>query len=65
MTPLRWEIIQQENGTSKLLRDGEVLNSVIPNKWLEDEVGKYGFCGKEYQNIRRQLSESGKAKIVL
>ena len=60
-----WEIVRKEDGTFEMFHNGELLHEAIPDKWLEDQVGRYGFCGEEYRDIRRQLDQFGKAKIVL
>jgi hypothetical protein len=48
-----------------MFHKGKLLHSSIPDKWPEAQVGRYGFCGPEYHDIRRQLDQGGKAKIVL
>jgi hypothetical protein len=65
MKPDVWEIVKKPDGTFDMFRKGKLLHSSIPEKWLADQVGHYGFCGQEYDDIRRQLEENGKAKIVL
>lgn len=60
-----WEIIRNEDGTFEMFHKGELLHGLIPDRWLEDQLVRYGFCGKEYRDIRRQLDQFGKAKIVL
>jgi hypothetical protein len=65
MKPNVWEIVKAEDGTFALFHKGGLLHSSVPDRWLEAQLGRYGFCGEEYRGIRRQLDESGKAKIVL
>jgi hypothetical protein len=60
-----WEIIKEQNGTFEFFRNGQLLHRAIPDQWLEDQLGQYGFCGEEYREIRRKLDESGRARIVL
>jgi hypothetical protein len=60
-----WEIIKKKDGTFDLFRTGELLHGSIPEKWLVDQLGQYGFCGQEYAAIRHQLDQVGRAKIVL
>jgi len=60
-----WEIVGRPDGTFKLFHNSKLVHGSISDRWLEDELGKYGFCGQEYEDIRRQLSEFGKVKIVL
>ena len=65
MKPNVWEIVRLEDGTFAISHKGKLLHSSIPDRWLEAELGKYGFCGKEYHDIRLQLEHSGKARIAL
>ncbi|PYU52314.1 MAG: hypothetical protein DMG48_07935 [Acidobacteria bacterium] len=60
-----WEIVRKEDGTFEMFHKGELLHGSIPDRWLEDQLVRYGFCGEEYRDIRRQLDQFGKAKIVL
>jgi hypothetical protein len=60
-----WEIVRKTDGTFEMFRKGELLHTSIPDGWLEAQLGQYGFCGQEYEDIRRQLDECGKAKIAL
>jgi hypothetical protein len=60
-----WEIIKKEDGTFDLFRTGKLLHESIPEEWLSDQLGHYGFCGQEYDDIRYQLDLVGRAKIVL
>ena len=60
-----WEIVKKDDGNFEIFRNGKLLNLSIADKWLKAQLGRYGFCGQEYQEIRQQLDELGKAKIVL
>ncbi len=60
-----WEIVRTEDGTFEMFHKGELLHSSIPDRWLERQLARYGFCGEEYRDIRRQLDQFGRAKIVL
>ncbi len=59
-----WEFVRKDDGTFEILHSGKILKTSIPNRWLEEEIGKYGFCGQEYHEIRIQLDRNGKARIV-
>jgi hypothetical protein len=48
-----------------ILRDGCLLHAGIPDRWLEDQLARYGLCGTEYHDIRDQPTTSGSAKVVL
>jgi hypothetical protein len=60
-----WEVLRKEDGTFEIFHQGKLLRDAIPDRWLEDELVRYGFCGEEYHEIRRQLDKTRKAKIVL
>ncbi len=60
-----WEIVRKEGGTFDMFRAGELLHASIADEWLADQLGRYGFCGQEYTDIRRQLDQFGRAKIVV
>jgi hypothetical protein len=60
-----WEIVKNEDGTYDLFRRGKLLHGSIPERWLGEQLGKYGFCGQEYADIRHQLDQAGKARIEL
>jgi len=65
MKPDIWEVAKQADGSFEILHQGELLLGSIPEKWLEAELGRCGFCGQEYDDIRRQLDQCGKARITL
>jgi hypothetical protein len=46
-----------------MLRDGIVLHRAIPDKWLEDQLARYGLCGQEYRDLREQLKTSQTARL--
>jgi hypothetical protein len=60
-----WEILKKDDGTFAILHNRELLRNSIPDRWLEAELGRYGFCGQEYKEIRRQLESRGKAEVAL
>jgi hypothetical protein len=60
-----WEIVKGPEGTFEFFRNGQLLHRAIPDQWLENQLGRYGFCGEEYREIRRKLDQSGRARIVL
>ena len=65
MKPDTWEVIANEDGSFALLRQGQLLHGSIPDRWLEEELAKYGFCGQEYRDIRQQLKARGRATVPL
>jgi hypothetical protein len=60
-----WEIVKKDDGSFDMFHKGNWLHSFIPNRSLEAQLGRYGFCGQEDKDIRRQLDQCGKAEIVL
>ena len=65
MKPNLWEIVRREDGTFDIIHKGELSRRAITDRWLEDELCQYGFCGEEYKDIRRKLDQSGRATIAL
>jgi hypothetical protein len=60
-----WEIVRKQDGSFDIFHKGELLHDSIPDQWLENQLGRYGFCGQEYKDIRFQLDLFGKARIDL
>ena len=58
-----YEIIRQTDCSFDVFLNGELRDKSIPDEWLEDQLGRYGICGLEYREIRRELDESGKARM--
>jgi len=59
------EIHKKSDGTFAIFQNRELLQDSIPDKWLEAELGRYGFCGQEDTEIRRQLDLRGRAEVAL
>ena len=65
-SPVLVQILKNQDGTFAMLNwKGKVLKNSIPDWWLEEQLLKNGYCGEEYQEIRRQLDGCGKAEVVL
>ncbi len=60
-----WEIIRKQDGSFDIFHKGELLHGSIPDQWLENQLGNYGFCGQEYKDIRYELDQFGRARVVL
>jgi hypothetical protein len=60
------EVLKNRDGTYEVFWRGERVRSRVPERWLDAElcVG-FGFCGEEFEDILRQLNDTGKAKVVL
>jgi hypothetical protein len=61
--PNIYEVVRRQDRSFDLLHNGELEQSSIPDRWLEDELSKRGICGREYRDVRNQLDDSGKAKL--
>ena len=60
------EVLKNEDDTYEVFFNGELFQSRVAERWLEQEVCvRYGFCGSEFVAIMKQLSESGRATVVL
>jgi hypothetical protein len=60
-----WEVVRKDDGSFDIFHAGELLHGSVPDKWLEDQIGRYGFCGQEYKDVRHQLDQFGRAKIIV
>ena len=65
-SPALVQVVKNQDGSFTMLNwKGKVLKASVPDWWLEDGLTKNGYCGEEYQEIRRQLGSCGKAEVVL
>lgn len=60
---LVFEILKRPDGSFDVFRNAELADSHVPDRWLEDQLIKYGICGKEYRDVRKELEESGKVRL--
>ena len=59
-------MLKNDDGTYEVFSKGELIRRRVPERWLYQELcGGLGFCGDEYEDIIRQLNDSGKATVVL
>ena len=66
MKPNIWEFLRKPDGTYAISHNDKLLSDSIPEKWLESQIcERYGFCGKEYHDIRGQLNRCGKCTVDL
>lgn len=64
--PNVWEFVRGQDGTYAVFQNGQVLSDFISEEALESEICvRYGFWGREYNDIRRQLARSGKCAVDL
>lgn len=60
------QILKNQDGSFTILNcKGKVLKASIPDSWLVYKLQRSGYCGEEYEEIRRQLDSCGKAEVVL
>jgi len=61
-----WEFVRNQNGSYAVFHNGKLLSDGISEERREDEFCvRFGFCGHEYQEIVRQLRQSGKCTLEL
>jgi hypothetical protein len=56
-----WEISRNLDGSFDIARDRVVLHRNIPDRWLGDELVRYGLTGPEFGEIPHQLTISAVA----
>jgi len=61
--PNVYEIIRKADRSFDIFHNGELRDESIPDEWLESQLVKYGICGQEYRDARRELDELGQAKL--
>jgi hypothetical protein len=64
LSPSVYEILKRPDGAFDIYRDGKLADASIPDRWLEEQLVKYGICGQEYRDSRRKLEELGEARLV-
>jgi hypothetical protein len=62
-TPSVYEIVRRTDASFDIFHNGELRDSSIPDERLEDQLVKYGVCGQEYRDARRDLDELGKVRL--
>jgi len=61
--PNVYEIIRRSDASFDIFHNEELRDRSIRDEWLEDQLAKYGICGQEYREARRELDEFGKVKL--
>ena len=62
--PNVFEIVKQSGGSFDIFHNGELAHRSVSDEWLEGQLTKYGICGQEYRDARRELDKCGNAKLV-
>jgi hypothetical protein len=61
-----WQFVRNENGSYAVFNNGKLLADSILEELRENEFCvRFGFCGHEYEEIVRQLRESGECTLEL
>jgi hypothetical protein len=63
-TPNVFDIIRKQDGSFDILHNGELAHKSIPDHWLESQLVKYGICGEEYRDARRELNKLDRVKLI-
>jgi len=58
-----YEIIRRTGTSFDIFHNEELRERSIPDEWLEDQLAKYGICGQEYRDARRDLDEFGSVRL--
>jgi hypothetical protein len=61
--PNVYKIIRRTDASFDIFHNEELRDTSIPGEWLEDQLVKYGICGQEYRDARRELDEFGKVRL--
>ncbi len=61
---LVYEILRRPDGSFDIFHNAELTDKSVPNAWLEEQLVKYGICGKEYRDARKELDELGVVRLV-
>ena len=57
------EVTRNADGTFEVFYNGEHVRSGVAERWLNEELARYGFCGDEYDLILKQLNQRGHAVL--
>ena len=61
-----WEFLRRPDGTYAVSHNGKLLSDSISENGFQSQICvQYGFCGREYDEIRGQLDRFGKCKVEL
>jgi hypothetical protein len=59
------EVLRSVDGTHEVIFDGEIVGSMIPEQYLSEIVcARYGFCGKEFEELVNDLKNFGRVVRV-
>jgi len=58
-----WNIRKREDVTFDIYKNGELHHESIPESFLERQLAPYGIISDRYQEVLRQLAETGNASV--
>lgn len=60
----KWSVFKKADGSFDILKNGVLLHT-IKEAWLERQLAPYGILGNDYEDVIRQLEESGNAQVSI
>jgi hypothetical protein len=59
------EVVKRDDGTFDLFLNSKLDPKRIPEAGLQEELCvRFGFCGKEYDSILRNINRNGRTTVV-
>jgi hypothetical protein len=58
-----WIVKRKENGTFDIFKNGDLLHQGVTEAMLERQLASHGFVDSDYDEVKRQLSKTGEARI--
>jgi hypothetical protein len=62
---ITWEIRKTETNTFDIFTNATIHHKGVPDSALEGYLDPYGIVGDTYQEVRRQLRDTGWAKVTI
>lgn len=62
---ITWEIRRTESSTFDIFRNATIQHKGVPESALEGYLDPYGIIGNTYQEVRRQLRDTGRAEVTI
>jgi hypothetical protein len=59
------EVVKREDGSFDFFRKGTLTCTGISERYLSEELGRFGYCGSEFYEILREVQEKGSKMIPL
>jgi hypothetical protein len=58
-----WIVKRKENGTFDIFKNGDLLHQGVTGAMLERQLASHGFVDSDHDEVKRQLSKIGEARI--